>query len=33
MAGITSNYWPDSITAGLGANTVWSFSCGRERVY
>src|ERR1039458_1627444 len=20
-----SNYWPDSITAGLGADTVWSF--------
>ena len=28
MTGITSNYWPDSITAGLGAHTVWSFSAG-----
>src|ERR1039458_2385172 len=26
MDGISSNYWPDSITAGLGAHTVWSFS-------
>jgi hypothetical protein len=28
MTNITSNYWPDSITAGLGANTVWTFPAG-----
>src|ERR1019366_1415537 len=28
MTGITSNYWPDSITAGLGTDTDWSFPAG-----
>ena len=25
LTGVTTDFWPDSLTAGLGASTVWSF--------
>ena len=25
LTGITTDYWPDSLSAGLGSSTVWSF--------